>query len=175
MSTSTERPSPYQLGILQGAGCRVRPRTWESAKRRIDKLPPSDGQVALLTELGLPVPESRAAASEAISAYEQAHPEWARERRATRAAKGVATRRERRSAGQEPQFNETLHRYHQAGVERHGEQAASLDALAYLRALALQLPHDAEERLAAFRAMGGGLTAQEAGARIDAMKPRPAA
>jgi hypothetical protein len=172
MSTTSDRPSPYQIDILRSHGCRVRPRDYASAKRRIDTLPPSEGQVALLTELGLPVPETRSAASAAITAYEEAHPEWTRARRATRAAKGVATRQERRAAGQQPQYNETLEQYHQAGVERFGELAASRDALAFLRALALRLPKDGEERIALFNAMRTGLSAEDAGARIDQLKPR---
>lgn len=172
MSTS-DRPSPYQISVLRGAGCRVRPRDYGSAKRRIDGLPPSENQVALLTELGLEIPETRTAASEAITAYELEHPAWARARRAERTAKGRATLIERRSAGAVPQFNETLLRYHAAGVKRFGALAASPSALSYLRALALQLPRDSAERLAEFKALDEGLSAQEAGTRIDRLKARP--
>ncbi|HEX8243182.1 MAG TPA: hypothetical protein VF541_06795 [Longimicrobium sp.] len=172
MNTTTDRPSRYQIDVLRSHGCRVRPRDYASAKRRIDTLPPSDGQAALLRELGLPVPETRSAASAAITAYEEAHPEWTRARRAARAAKGRATLQERRAAGQEPQYNDTLRAWHQAGVERFGELAASLDVLAYLRALALRLPRDGEERLATFNAMRAGLSAEDAGARIDHLKTR---
>lgn len=171
MSTSN-RPSPYQIEVLRSAGCRVRPRDYDSAKKRIDGLSPSPNQVALLEQLGLPVPETRAAASAAITAYEEEHPEWTRSRRSARAAKGRATLLERRSAGAEPQFNETLRRYHAAGVARFGELAASLTALSYLRALALQLPRDSAERIAEFRAMDEGLSALDAGSRIDALKAR---
>lgn len=172
MSTTSDRPSPYQIDVLRSHGCRVRPRDYASAKRRIDTLPPSEAQVALLTELGVPVPETRSAASAAITAYEEAHPDWTRARRAASAAKGGATRQERRAAGQQPRYNETLEQYHQAGVERFGELAASRDALAFLRALALRLPKDGEERIALFNAMRTGLSAQDAGGRIDDLKPR---
>ena len=172
MTTTADRPSRYQIDTLRSHGCRVRPRDYASAKRRIDTLPPSDGQAALLRELGLPVPETRSAASAAITAYEEAHPEWTRERRSARAAKGRATLQERRAAGQQPQYNDTLREYHQAGVERFGELAASLDVLAYLRALALRLPRDGEERLATFNAMRAGLSAEDAGTRIDQLKTR---
>lgn len=172
MSTTSDRPSPYQIDILRSNGCRVRPRDYASARRRVQACPPSDGQVALLTELGLPVPETRSAASAAITAYEEAHPEWARARRAARAAKGVTTRQERRAAGEQPQYNETLEQYHQAGVERFGELAASRNALAFVRALALRLPKDGEERIALFNAMRTGFSAEDAGARIDQLRPR---
>lgn len=171
MSTS-DRPSPYQMEVLRSAGCRVRPRDYGSAQKRIAGLPPSANQVALLEELGLPVPETRAAASAALTAYEEEHPEWARSRRSARAAKGRATLLERRAAGAEPQFNETLQRYHAAGVQRFGDLAASQQALSYLRALALRLPRDSAERIAEFKAMEEGLSAQDAGARIDALKAR---
>lgn len=172
MSTS-DRPSPYQISVLRAAGCRVRPRDYESARRRIEGTPPSENQVALLTELGLEIPATRSAASAALTAYEQAHPEWARARRAARSAKGKATLAERRSAGALPHFNETLLRYHAAAVERFGPLAATQSALAYLRALALQLPRDSPERIAEFKALDEGLSAQDAGARIDALKARP--
>jgi hypothetical protein len=172
MSTASDRPSRYQIDTLRSHGCRVRPRDYASAQRRISTLPPSEGQVALLTELGLPVPKTRSAASAAITAYEEAHPEWARARRAARTAKGLATRAERRGAGRQPQYNETLQQYHRAGLERFGDLAASLDALAYLRALGLRLPRDGEERIALFNAMRAGLSAEDAGTRIDALKER---
>jgi hypothetical protein len=171
----SDRPSPYQIEILRGAGIRIRPRDYDSAKKRIDGTAPSVNQVALLEELGLPVPETRAAASKAITAYEAAHPEWTRQRRSERAAKGRVTLAERRSAGAQPQYNDTLLRYHEAGVKRFGDLAASLGLLSYLRALALQLPRDSAERIAEFKAMDEGLTAQDAGSRIDALKARPAA
>jgi hypothetical protein len=172
MDTTSDRPSPYQIDILRSHGCRVRPRDYASAQRRVQACPPSDAQVALLTGLGLPVPDTRSAASLAITAYEDAHPEWARARRASRSAKGRATVQERRAAGQEPRYNETLLQYHQAGVERFGDLAASRDVLAYLRALALRLPKDGEERVALFNAMRAGLSAEDAGARVDQLKAR---
>src|SRR5688500_7198543 len=98
MSTN-DRPSRYQIGILRGAGCRIRPRDYASAKDRIARLPPSPGQTELLQQLGLEVPATRTAASAAITAYEFAHPAWAAERRAERSAKGQATRRDRARAG----------------------------------------------------------------------------
>lgn len=172
MSTSTDRPSPYQMGILKAAGSRVRPRTYESARRRIDGLPPSQAQAALLTRLGLPVPETRSAASQALTAYEQAHPDWARARLAERAARGRATLARHRKEGQEPRYDDALLRYRQAGVERFGTGAASAGALSLLRALALRLPRDSDERIAEFEAMRKGLSAREAGTRIDRLRPR---
>ncbi|HEU0298245.1 MAG TPA: hypothetical protein VFR37_02300 [Longimicrobium sp.] len=170
MPNSDDRPSTYQMRILRDAGCRVRPRNYESARNRIQGLGPSDGQVALLTELGLEIPASRKAASAAITAYETAHPEWAAARRAARSAKGRATRQERERAGQQTQHNETLLAYHRAGVERFGSAAASEASLSFLRALALQLPADSDERIATFVAMRGGLTGHDAGIRIDALR-----
>lgn len=172
MSTASDRPSRYQIDVLRSHGCRVRPRDYASAQARISSLPPSEAQAALLAGLGLPVPETRSAASAAITAYEEAHPEWARARRAERSAKGQATRAERREAGQQPQYNETLQEYHRVGVARFGELAACLDALAYLRALGLRLPRDGAERIALFNAMRAGLSAEEVAARIDALKER---
>jgi len=178
MQTTTEnapaavqRPSPYQLEILRANGCRIRPASYDSARRRMGGTPPSANQVALLEELGIPVPGTRQEASDTLTAYELANPTWAAERRAARSAKGVATRRERREQGSTPNYNETLHRYHHAGVERFGAEAASLDALALLRAYALQLPQHHERRLEAFRAMAEGLTTQDARRRIDDLKP----
>lgn len=124
MSTTSDRLSRYQIDILRSHGCRVRPRDYASAQRRVQACPPSDGQVALLTELGLPVPDTRTAASEAITAYEDAHPEWASARRAARTSKGRATLQERRAAGQQPRYNDTLVQYHQAGVPRRRPRAA---------------------------------------------------
>jgi len=170
----SERPSPYQLNVLRSNGCRIRPRDYESARRRISGLAPSENQVKLLNEIGLLVPDTRAAASAAITAYEEAHPEWARARRAQRTAKGQATRLERQRAGVTPEYNEVLRRFHEAAITRFGPTAASPAALSYLRALALQLPKDSPERIAAFRAMAEGLSAAEAGRRIDALKPPPA-
>jgi hypothetical protein len=169
-TAETTRPSAYQLGLLRDAGIRIRPHSYESAKRRLDRLAPSSNQAALLTELGLAVPASREEASAALTAYEQAHPEWARERRAARSAKGQATRAAQEQAGQQPRYNETLLRYHAAATERHGKAAASLDALAYLRALALQLPKDSASRVEVFTAMGAGLSADDARTRIDGLK-----
>ena len=60
-------------------------------------------------------------------------------------------------------------------MKRFGDLAASLGLLSYLRALALQLPRDSAERIAEFKAMDEGLTAQDAGNRINALKARPAA
>lgn len=164
------RPSAYQIAILRAAGCRVRPRSWQSARQRIDRLAPSDAQAALLAELGLPVPATREAASAAITAYELEHPEWAQARRAGRAARGRATREAARSEGAQPRYNETIQAWHAAGRERFAGSAASLDALSFLRALALQLPRDGEVRLETFRAMRGGLSAREAAHRIDALR-----
>lgn len=169
MSTK-DRPSRYQIGILRGAGCRIRPRDYASAKERIARLPPSPGQAELLTQLGLEVPATRTAASAAITAYELAHPTWAAERRAARSAKGQATRRARGQGGATPRYNDTLEGYHKAGVDLHGHLAASKPALNYLRGLALQLPRDSEPRVATFNAMRQGLSVAEAGIRIDALK-----
>jgi hypothetical protein len=169
-TAKASRPSAYQLGQLRDAGIRIRPHSYESAKRRLDRLPPSANQAALLTELGLAVPASREEASAALTAYEQAHPEWSCERRAARSAKGQATRATQERAGQQPRYNETLLRYHAAGTKRHGNAAASLDALAYLRALALKLPKDTASRVEVFTAMGAGLSADEARTRIDGLK-----
>lgn len=167
---SDDRPSPYQMGILRAAGSRIRPHSYASAQTRIDRLEPSPGQVELLTSINQPVPSSRKAASEAITAYELAHPEWAAARRADRSAKGVATRREREQSGRQTQYNDTLKAYHKAGVERFGTAAASEARLNFLRGLALKLPANSDERIATFIAMRGGLTASDAGSRIEALK-----
>ncbi|MBB4635885.1 hypothetical protein FHS01_001901 [Longimicrobium terrae] len=172
-AADASRPSAYQIAILRAAGCRVRPRSWQSARQRIDRLAPSDAQAALLAELGLPVPATREAASAALTAYELEHPEWAQARRAARTARGRATREAARSEGAQPRYNETLQAWHAAGRERFGGSAASLDALSFLRALALRLPQDGEARLETFRAMRGGLSAREAAHRIDALRGPP--
>jgi hypothetical protein len=173
MNESDDRPSQYQMRTLRDAGCRIRPHSYDSARNRIQGLPPSPGQVALLTEIGLAIPSSRREASAAITAYEAEHQEWAAARRAARSAKATATRRERELAGQETQHNETLEAYHRAGAQRFGTAAASKASLSYLRALALHLPADSDDRVATFVAMRAGLTAREAGNRIDVLKALP--
>lgn len=173
MST-TDRPSTYQLGILRNAGCRIRPRSYASAQERIARFPPSPNQVALLQQIGLDVPATRTAASDVLTAYEHAHPEWAAARRAERSAKGQATRRARAAEGVSPQYNETLEAYHKAAVERHGPHAASKPALNFLRSLALKLPRDSASRIDLFSAMREGLSATDAGNGIDALKAGPA-
>lgn len=167
MDPSEMKPSPYQLAVLRAGGCRVRPRSYESARQRIHTLPPSDNQVALLTELGLPLPATRQAASEALGAYERAHPEWAAARRAARSAKGIATRRQREAAGQQPRYDPALLCYAERAAERFGGQGASAPALSFLRGLALKLPADDPRRKETFDAMDQGLSALEASRRID--------
>lgn len=169
-ATDTRRPSEYQIEQLRANGIKVRPRTYESAQKRVGALPPTDNQVALLKEIGLPIPADRNAASAAITAYEADHPEWTAARRRARVAKGAATRAANRAGGQLPQYNDTLLRYHTTGVERFGTTAASKERLALLRALALRLPQDNDARIGTFAAMGRGLSQDEAGRRITEVR-----
>ena len=164
--TAESKPSQYQKDLLKDAGVRRRPRTYAGAKKLIDQLEPSDGQKELLTEIGLSA-GTRAEASALITQYEKDHPQWAAARRAARSSKAKATRTANKAAGQETNYNATILAYRQAGVDRHGTTAASIEALALLRSLALRLPEDSEERKLQFGAMRKGLSAREIRERID--------
>lgn len=186
MSTATttiQKPSDYQKTLLKASGIRRRPRTYAGAQKLIhETCPPSEAMVRQLGEYGLEIPQTFGEARALLDHYEAEHPEAKQARIQRRLQKARETRAAARaekaaqSAETAPlQIDGHLQRCYDAAVRQHGEDAASVKTLGYLRALARQLPEGSEPRLLAFGALRAGMSQKSASVRIGELKDRVAA